>query len=185
MKRIITIIVLILLLISSISTAIYFRKQFKRMASNFQIANSNLQKAFILHKNELSDNFKQIDSLRKELGIRSKTVQTVFQTKYNYRDSLLYLISDSLRIKDSINYINITIPRHFTLNKNCYSFSFDKVKDSLQCSFEYHDVLTGLLHWERPHKFLFIHWGPKEYFLKLYSECQKDTMKVDKLILIQ
>lgn len=153
----------------------------QRFESNYNNVVNNNSAVEVLHSDEVATYYYLIDSLRKQLNIREKTVNTIWVTKYNYKDSTLL----DIRIKDSINYILVYLPKEININKPCYDLNLKFEKDTINTIIAYHDQLTGFLHWERPHKFLFIRWGTKEYFLKLYSGCKKDTIKVDKLILIE
>ena len=153
-----------------------------RFQSNYNTNVNDLQQAVILHKGELAKYYYQLDSLSKIIPrLRTKTIQTVWQTKYNYKDSTLF----DLRIKDSINFITVTLPKILSINKPCYDLQLKFEPDTINALLDYHDQLTGFLHWERLHKFWFIRWGVKQYYLKLYSGCQNDTLKVDKLIIIE
>ena len=156
----------------------YFQKEYVRIKNNYDVLALNKDNAERLHKNEVKLYYYSIDSLRNALNIRSKTVQTIFKTVVIYRDSVNY--------KDSTITINVldTIPYLTTdklIKRDCYDLYLYQDYETLK----YKDTFTGLLHWERAKKFWFIHYGSKQYYLKLYSDCQKDTLKVDKLILIE
>jgi len=163
-----------------------------RFKNNYEVVNGNLQKALILKTGELKQAEPKIDSLSKLLGIRDKTIQSIFQTKYNYNSNFNIpgkrYDTSFVKIpvlKDSILYSTITIPKEFTINKSCYDINFIANDDTIDATLQFHDQLTGFINWERPHKFLFFYWGDKKYFMKIYSACRKDTVSVDKFIIIQ
>ncbi len=186
------IIILSVLSFLSIKSCISNRNEKVRYESNYNTVVNDKQQAEILHNGELAIYHKDIDSLGNAIGIRDKTIQSIWQTVINYkaqlnikvnkRDTGYYYVPVP---KDSILYTNITLPRYFTEHKPCYDINFYATDDSLGATVDYHNQFTGFIHWERPHKFWFIHWGAKQYFMKLYSDCQKDTIRVDKLILMQ
>jgi len=167
----------------SIKSCITNANEKQRFESNYNVSVNNLQQAEILHKGELEIYHKDIDSLGNALNIRDKTIETVWQTKYNYKDSafLVPVYKDSLLLR----YDTVRSRVAYSISKPCYDLTLNMYNDSIQENLSFHDQFTGFVHWERPHKFLFIHYGAKQYFMKLYSDCQKDTVKVDKLILIQ
>lgn len=148
----------------------------KRLQNNYDVLALNKDNAERLYKNEVKLYYYTIDSLRKALNVRGKTVQTIFKTVVSFRDSVNF--------KDSLITILDTIPYLTTdrvIKQPCYDLYLYENHDLLN----YHDVFTGFLHWERKYKWWFIHYGKKEYYLKLYSQCQMDTIKVDKLIMIE
>lgn len=174
--------IIISLFISFAGLFFYYKSEVERLQNNYDVLALNKDNAEVYHKNEVKKYYSSIDSLRKALNVREKTVQVVFKTKYNYKDSTMF------NFKDSTIYVNDTIPffiktKH--IQKPCYDLHLYNVNDTITSILNYHNVFTGIFHWEFPHKFLFIRWGKKEYYLKLYSECQKDTIKVDKLIMIK
>jgi hypothetical protein len=148
----------------------------KRLQSNYDVLALNKDNAERLYKNEVKLYYYSIDSLRKALNVRGKTVQTIFKTVVSFLDSVNFKDSTITTI-DTIPYL--TTDR--VIKQPCYDLYLYENHEILN----YHDVFTGFLHWDRPHRFLFIRWGAKEYYLKLYSDCQKDTIKVDKLIMIE
>lgn len=153
-----------------------------RLQNNYNVLALNKDIAERLYKNEVKLYYYSIDSLRKALNVRSKTVQTIFKTVVKYSDSTNFVF------KDSLIYVNDTIPIYVKtkhISKPCYDLFLTNNNDTITSILNYHDTFTGFLHWDRPHKFLFFRWGAKEYYLKLYSDCQKDTIKVDKLIIIE
>lgn len=154
----------------------HYRNEVKRLQNNYDVLALNKDNAERLYKNEVKLYYYSIDSLRKALNIRPKTVKTIFKTVVSFRDSVNF--------KDSTVTILDTIPYLTTdklIKQPCYDLYLYENHELLN----YHDTFTGFLHWERPHKFLFIRWGAKEYYLKLYSQCQMDTIKVDKLIMVE
>lgn len=172
-KYYIGICIIIFLLIFGIS---YYRNEVKRIQNNYDVLALNKDNAERLYKNEIKTYYYSIDSLRKALNIRSKTVQTIFKTVVSFRDSVNF--------KDSTVTILDTIPYLTTeklIKQPCYDLYLYENHELLN----YHDVFTGFLHLERPHKFWFIRWGDWQTYLKLYSQCQMDTIKVDKLIMVE
>lgn len=154
----------------------------KRLQNNYDVLALNKDNAERLYKNEVKLYYYSIDSLRNELNIRKKTVQTIFKTVVKYYDSTNFVF------KDSLIYVNDTIPIYIKtkhISKPCYDLYLTNNNDTITSILNYHDTFTGFLHWERKYKWWFIHYGPKEYYLKLYSQCKMDTIKVDKLIMIE
>lgn len=154
----------------------HYRNEVKRLQNNYDVLALNKDNAERLYLSEIKTYYYSTDSLRKALNIRPKTVKTIFKTVVSFRDSVNF--------KDSIITILDTIPYLTTeklIKQPCYDLYLYENHELLN----YHDVFTGFLHWERPHKFLFIRWGTKEYYLKIYSQCQMDTIKVDKLIMVE
>ena len=156
----------------------YFQKEYVRIKNNYDVLALNKDNAERLHKSEIKLYYYSIDSLRKALNVRSKTVQTIFKTVVIYRDSVNY--------KDSTIMVQVldTVPYMTTdklIKRPCYDLYLYQDYEILK----YKDTFTGFLHWERKFKLWFIHYGPKQYYLKLYSTCQSDTIKVDKLIMIE
>lgn len=181
MRNIIIIVGLVLISIY-LYTLYHFEKiERKRFMNNYDILVNDVNKAEVLHSYEIDKYYRSIDSLRNVIGsIRQKTVSTIFQTKYNYKDSiLLYPILDTIRINDTIK-----ILKTYTNKTKCFDLILIQENDTIKEFLEFKDELTGFLHWERPHRFWFIRWGAKEYFLKLYSACKNDTVKINKLILV-
>jgi hypothetical protein len=154
----------------------HYRNEVKRLQNNYDVLALNKDNAERLYKNEVKLYYYSIDSLRKALNVRGKTVQTIFKTVVSFRDSVNFKDS-TITILDTIPYL--TTDR--VIKKPCYDLYLYENHELLN----YHDVFTGFLHWERKYKLWFIHYGHKEYYLKLYSQCQMDTIKVDKLIMVE
>jgi hypothetical protein len=150
-----------------------------RIKSNYDNLVLENDAAQIIHTGENYRNKKELDSLAKLLDIRLKTIKTIFQTKYNYKDSI-FLVPF---YQNEIVYDTVPVPKQYIHRGDCYDLSLVADKDTIYSELTLHDDITGYLHWERPHKFWFIHWGRKEYFLKVHSECLKDTLKIDNLII--
>ena len=160
----------------------YYKKEVNRLQNNYDVLALNKDNAERLYLSDIKTYYYSIDSLRNELNIRKKTVQTIFKTVVKYYDSTNFVF------KDSFIYINDTIPIYIKtkhISKPCYDLYLSNVNDTITSILNYHDTFTGFLHWERKYKWWFIHYGSKEYYLKLYSQCQMDTIKVDKLIMIE
>lgn len=154
----------------------HYKKEVKRLQNNYDVLALNKDNSERLYKNEVKLYYYTIDSLRKALNVRGKTVQTIFKTVVSFRDSVNFKDS-TITILDTIPYL--TTDR--VIKQPCYDLYLYENHELLN----YHDTFTGFLHWERKYKWWFIRWGAKEYYLKLYSDCQKDTIKVDKLIMIE
>ncbi|MCX6232621.1 MAG: hypothetical protein NTZ33_13880 [Bacteroidetes bacterium] len=151
-----------------------------RFKDNYDTVVNDANNAEILHTNEIKAFHKEIDSLRDASGIREKTVNVAFQTKYNYKDSTLLIpVIDTIHIKDTIK-----IVKNYHISKPCYDLSLQSINDTITENLQLHDKLTGFLYWERPHKFLFIRWGAKKYYLKILSECNGIIIP-DKLIITE
>lgn len=173
------IVTFILLLISSLYLNYYLNKENKRNAANWATEAAGKDQAIFIKNGELKDNYAQLDSLRKVLGIRAKTVVTVFKTSYIYKDSTLLIpVIDNQTYYDTIN-----INRQYSIKGSCYDLDIIKNGDSIYSLLNYHDSMIGYLYKERPHKFLFIRWGAWIYQLKIQSECQNKLINVDKLIM--
>ena len=177
--------IILVLLLTGISFFLLYKKELKekqRIENNLNIVTNNLNEAIFLHNTELNKYFKQIDSLRSALKIRSKEVQTVFVTKYNYKDSTIILpYKDTIIIKDTLTY---TL-KEYNIARQCYSLKIKQTGDTIAEQLDYRDKLTGFLYWERPYKFLFIRWGRKQYRLKIASECSNKIFTPEKLIISQ
>lgn len=171
--------IFILLFIMAIILLFKYKNDAARWENNFNKEVFNLNNAQILHNGEVAIYHHDLDSIRKLVDIRQKTVQVIYQTKLNYKDS--FVIQTNL--KDSINYVTVTIPKVFSIEKPCFNVLITADSDSIQAEINMHDELTGFLHWERPNRFLFIRWGAKQYFMKLHSACKNDTIHVNKLII--
>ena len=160
----------------------HYKKKVNRIQNNYDVLALNKDNAERLYKNEVKLYYYSIDSLRNELNIRKKTVQTIFKTVVKYYDSTNFVF------KDSTIYKNDTIPIYIKskhISKPCYDLYLTNNNDTITSILNYHDTFTGFLHWERKYKWWFIRYGSKEYYLKLYSQCQMDTIKVDKLIMVE
>lgn len=179
-KKIITYSVLILIILSLIYGITYFRSEMNRFENNYNVTVNSLNNAEILNANEVKTYHYSLDSLRKELDIRRKTVTNIFVTKYNYRDSVRLIPELVINQVNDTNYI----AKEYSFKSDCYDLNIYNSNDTLLHYINWHDKLTGFLYWERKHRLWFIRWGSKQYFIKLYSDCQKDTIKVEKLILI-
>lgn len=153
-----------------------------RYEGNYDTVVNDKENAEILHKGELLKYHKGLDSLAKVLGVRSKTLGSVFEVQINYKDSnLLIPVAVKYNVYDTIPvYAN-----KYMVSKPCYDLELISINDTIREKLTLHDKLTGFLHWERPHKIWFVRWGRKQYFLKLHSECRNDTIKVNKLIIFQ
>lgn len=173
------IIVLFVLLLFFFSQYKYFKSESERKQNNIEQLQGDSNKAIIIHKGELKQYEAKIDSLRAELGIRPKTIKTIFKTAYLYSDSTILV---PVYISETI-YDTIPVPKEYNIKSNCYDLTLVNTNDTILSFLNWHDHLTGFIHWERPHKFWFIRWGAKEYHMQLYSDCQKDTIKIDKLII--
>lgn len=180
MNKTIVIIFLSLIIAGLLSLSFYLRNEIIRFEGNYDKVVNDKESAEILHKGELKKYHAAMDSIAKKYGVRDKTVKVVFQTKYIYKDSAVIL--PFYEYKTFVD----TIPlwyKEYRIDKPCYSLSIKQVNDTISEKLQFHNIFTGILHWERPHKFWFIRWGAKEYFLKLHSNCDNDTVKVGKLII--
>ncbi|HEY5587564.1 MAG TPA: DUF6549 family protein [Candidatus Paceibacterota bacterium] len=172
-------IVIILLLFSSLYLNYYLNKENNRNASNWNIEATGKDQAIFIKNGELKQNYATLDSLRQVLGIRAKTIVTVFKTSYTYKDSTLLI-----PVIDNITYYDtIPINKQYEIKTACYDLSIIKDGDSVYSVMNWHDELTGFLSWERLHKIWFIHFGKKIYTLKIQSECQGKLIPVEKLII--
>jgi hypothetical protein len=150
----------------------------QRYKANYEAVVNDKKNAEILQANEISKYHKDLDSLRKILGIREKTVQTIFETKINYIDEQLLI-----PVYDTIPYFDtVRIVKSYSISKPCYDLQLTSINDTISEKLSIHDKFTGFLYWERPHKFWFIRWGVKQYFMKIQSECMGEIIP-DKLII--
>lgn len=173
------IVIFILLLISSLYLNYYLNKENKRNAANWATEAAGKDQAIFIKNGELKDNYAQLDSLREVLGIRAKTVVTVFKTSYIYKDSTLLIPV----IDNQTYYDTISINKQYQIKTPCYNLDIMKSGDSVYSVLNWHDSMTGFVSWERLHKIWFIHYGKKIYTLKLQSGCQDKLIPVDKLII--
>lgn len=157
----------------------YFKGESERKQNNIESLQTDFDKAIIIKNGELKQYSFAMDSLRNELGIRPKTVKTVFKTSYLYSDStILVPVYCCQTIYDTI-----PVPKEYKIKAPCYDLTLVSTNDTILSFLNWHDNLTGFVYSERLHKFWFIRWGKKQYHIQLYSNCQKDTIKVDKLII--
>ncbi len=174
------IIIGVLILIISGLGALYFneRSERKRFEANYDTVVNDKKNAEILQTNEIAKFHKDIDSLREASGIREKTVKTVFQTKYTFtNEEILVPVYDTIPYFDTVRTV-----KNYMISKPCYDLQLTSINDTISEKLTIHDKLTGFLYWERPHKFWFIRWGAKQYFMKIRSECMGEIIP-DKLII--
>lgn len=182
MKSITTYLIIILSLLLLAAGSLYLKERSERIRfeDNYETVVKDKERAEILHKGELKECYTEIDTLRKKLNIRDKTIEVVYQTEVNYKDSnLLIPVPVKFNVYDTIP----VFAKKYSVKKPCYDLELLNINDTIIERLHYHNKYTGFLHRERPHKFWFVRWGSWEYFLKLYSHCENDTIGVDKLIL--
>ena len=187
MKKIIISIVAIL--ITAAGFGLYFneRNERKRFEANYDTVVNEKKNAEILHTNEIEKFHKDIDSLMTASGIREKTVKTVFQTKINYIDEeVLVPVYDTIPVFASTASTSLSdrIVKNYSISKPCYDLQLTSVNDTISEKLSLHDKFTGFLYWERPHKFWFVRWGAKQYFMKIKSECMGEIIP-EKLIVTE
>ena len=190
--KLIGIITVAVFLIASVVTANVLIKQNRKLkaeilrvqTNNFQLMaenrdNVNLTLSFKEFKASMST---KIDSILKVAEIASKAVKTVTTINNYYIDSSKTIIRpDPVISKTDTTYPFIDI-------KDCFSVKgfMQVVNDRPELTIQerkFDNEINVIVHNKRPHKFWFIRWGRWQHFLKLYSECEKDTIKVDKLII--
>jgi hypothetical protein len=135
--------------------------------------NINLQLTLREFKQSMST---KIDSILKVAEIASKQVKTVTITNTYYIDSSKTII----RPEPVISKNDTTYP--FIDTKDCFIIGgFMKVVNErpelVINRREFKNEVTLIGYEKRPHKFWFIRWGKKEYFISNSSDCGKSEVK--------
>ncbi len=158
-----------------------YKKQTEISNKNFQSIISDKDIQIELSKTELEKYYPALISLAEKNKIKPKDIQTIVQTQYVYKDSIIH--------QDSIKYIysKDTIDKdiNFIAHKDCYTI-FGEGKDSTTKinKVDFKDDLTTYIYRAYDHKFLFFRWG--EYIrVKEYSDCLKDTVHISENIKVQ
>lgn len=158
-----------------------YKKQVEVSKKNFQAVLSDKDIQIQLSKTELAKFYPLYIEKAKELSIKSKDIQTIVETQYLYKDSIIH--------QDSIKYVYLkdTVDKNveFIAHKDCYTV-YGEGKDTTTKinKIEFKDDLTTFIYRAYDHKFLFFRWG--EYIrVKEYSDCLKDTVHISGNIRVQ
>jgi hypothetical protein len=144
------------------SNQIALTEQFSRQ---LQLTSQDFQR--IYHKE---------DSIAKLVGIKPSQLQTVIVNNYHYKDSTTnYIPYKDTTKQDTMKFI---------APLGCMKVEGYTTKSGVVfTNKEYNDILHTFLYKRYDHKFLFFKWG-KYIDAKVYSECKKDTVSVEKNIKI-
>ena len=124
----------------------------------------------LTYRELLSKDTLKIDSLSKALKIRPKTIIKFQQViKYVY-DTVSFPVF--VQKVDSGKW-NVTDTGKCWVWKGSIFLKNDSLSFR-RTSFEFYDKMTQFFYWQRKKKFLFIHYGAKDYFQKTQSTCGKD-----------
>ena len=175
---------LVLLLAATIFLSVRINQSYSHkievQAKNFQSVISDRDIQIDVSKRQLNLYYPAIISLAKKNNVSVNTIQTIVQTKYELKDSIIH--QDSIVYK----YIKDTLNKDikFIAHKDCYTI-YGEGKDSTTRinKIDVKDNLTTFIYRAYDHHFLFFRWG--EYMrVKEYSECQKDTVHISNNIRI-
>lgn len=164
---------IILILIFVIFNQKYkYKKEISRVKNNYEaiIKESSTQQE--ITKKEYKEYYVyKLDSLTSKLKIKSKNIQNVIVTKYNYKDTI---IKKYETIYNPIEENKLT----FITKKECSVINGETDGTYVTINkIEVKDNLTTFIYKEYRKKFLFIHWKPY-YNTKVYSKCKNDTISV-------
>jgi len=157
----------------------YFEKsERKRFSDNFMAVLTNKANQQELTFKELKNLYPRYDSIARELGIKTKNITSIIETRYHFRDTTL---TKTLLHRDSL-----TQKRLFTMNERCYSISGYVNTDTIVVSKkELNDKLITFLYKDWQHRYFFQLVKTKPFYTaKTYSDCLKDTISVENNIQI-
>ena len=147
-----------------------------RLYSNQIALTEQYSRELQLNRQDFQRIYHKEDSIAKIVGIKPKQIQQVIVNNYHYKDST----TNYIPYRDTIK--NDTM--HFIAPLGCMKVEGYTTKSGIVfTNNEYNDILHTFLYKRYDHKFLFIKWG-KYIDAKVYSECKKDTVAIEKNIKI-
>lgn len=183
-NRIILVLGIVVVLMFGSLTALYKlyqneKEERKRFNDNYVAVMTDRARQQELTAKELKELYPRYDSIAKQLGIKTKQITNIIETKYRFRDSV---VTTTVLKKDSVSEKSF-----FTLKEKCYTFSGFIKKDSISfTNKEFKDNITTFLYKDWKHKYLFGLIKTKPFYTaKVYSECMKDTIGVQNNIKIK
>jgi hypothetical protein len=155
-----------------------YKNEIKRLSKNYQavIQANEIQQEITLkeYKKYYEDS---LQVLTNKLKIKSKHIENVIVTKYNYKDTTITTYQTVYEPGKDETLI-------FLGNKGCFNVSGSVERGNVTISkVEVNDILTTFTYKDFEKKFLFIKWK-SFYTTKVYSDCKKDTVLIQSNIKI-
>lgn len=167
----------------------YLKEEKSRYKSNFEVSQSDLFYertnsgqltarigALELNNKELREGFNQVNETLKDMNIKLRKLEsyssTSTETTYNFhtafRDSVIRdtVLIEKLEYKTA--WVNLEILKQGII---------------AEVHLQTRDSLIQVVHWNRPHNFLFVHWGKKRFSQTIKSANPDSKIIYSELIL--
>lgn len=152
-----------------------------RYENNYQQAYNGYQSIYRVNKINLKRYHKNMDSLRKLIGLRIKDVHNTERIIYRYREST----PDTIDLHENDILFTDPVEFDFFYTKECLNIT-GQVIDTILIFDEinFTDSINIIAYQKRPHRFWFIRWGKPTHHIKGWSNCS-DSLFIERFELIK